>query len=412
MFDRNEILAGGLVAISGAIFIGFLFAIVGSQKITGPVYYCASFKYAAGMEKGGTVRFGGFRVGLIDKLGISPVDNTKIQLYLKVSPGVFVNKACTAMINSTSALGENYIEITTGNLKSERIAGLSEQEYVDLQKMIAAGNGDKNKIKEIIERTSIEPKETTSMAEAFTLLREMADEIKKTAADMGKAINDVADKDTKKKLKEIVSNIRDVTRTFKDKAEPTMEDVRVMVKKAKDLVTKFKKIVSDNEEKISRMLTEFRDIGKNFNNIVKENRPAVKKMLNNLADSTEHIVKMLDNMAQMVEENRPDLKASITNLRNSLKSANQAMRSFDRMLDRNQENVFQISKNLSITTDYASGFMQKVKRQPYKLLWPSKEAREPTISRNKRMVLRRFPNPDYYIHDGRRNKSRWRRSRM
>src|SRR5581483_3272696 len=72
------------------------------------------FKYAGGLEPGAPVRFGGFPAGKVESLRVDPADNTRIEIKIKVYPTIPVKTNSLARLTSIGALGDNYLELSTG----------------------------------------------------------------------------------------------------------------------------------------------------------------------------------------------------------------------------------------------------------------------------------------------------------
>ena len=118
----RELKVGAFVLTSLLIFLG-TFVYVANVQLRGVrVPYKTYFKYAAGVDPGSPVRFGGMKVGVITAVRPWREDPTKIELLMEVREGVPVNADSVAMLTSLSPLGDKYLEITTGTVKARRFA--------------------------------------------------------------------------------------------------------------------------------------------------------------------------------------------------------------------------------------------------------------------------------------------------
>lgn len=111
---REDAMVGLFVVVVAAILVTTLFALRGLLTPHG-VDYRTTFRFAGGLAAGAPVRFGGVRVGRVDYVGVDPRHRNRILVRFNVAPHTPVNSACMAKITSLSALGDNYLEITTGN---------------------------------------------------------------------------------------------------------------------------------------------------------------------------------------------------------------------------------------------------------------------------------------------------------
>ena len=101
----------------------FLATFVYVDELTGVrIPYKTYFNYAAGIDPGSPVRFGGMKVGAVTAIRPWREDPTKIEVLLEVRERVRVNADSVAMLTSLSPLGDKYLEISTGTDKARPIA--------------------------------------------------------------------------------------------------------------------------------------------------------------------------------------------------------------------------------------------------------------------------------------------------
>lgn len=119
----KELKVGAFVITSLLVFLG-VFVYVANIQVRGVrVPYKVYFKYAAGLEPGSVVRFGGMKAGVVTAIRPWREDPTKIEVLLELKQGVPVNADSTAMLTSLSPLGDKYLEITTGTHNAPRLPG-------------------------------------------------------------------------------------------------------------------------------------------------------------------------------------------------------------------------------------------------------------------------------------------------
>lgn len=110
----------GLFVITAALIFLATFAYV--DQLSGVrVPYKAYFRYAAGVDPGSAVRFGGMKVGMITAIRPWRQDPTKIEVLFEVKGGTPVNADSVAMLTSLNPLGDRYLEITTGSGQVRRL---------------------------------------------------------------------------------------------------------------------------------------------------------------------------------------------------------------------------------------------------------------------------------------------------
>jgi phospholipid/cholesterol/gamma-HCH transport system substrate-binding protein len=118
----RELKVGTFVLASVLVFLGTFLYVANIQLRGVRIPYKTYFKYAAGVDPGSPVRFGGMKAGAITAIHPWREDPTKIEVLLEVREGVSVNTDSTATLTSLSPLGDKYLEITTGTKMARRLA--------------------------------------------------------------------------------------------------------------------------------------------------------------------------------------------------------------------------------------------------------------------------------------------------
>src|SRR5262249_28992189 len=111
---RERALVGLFVVVATALLFGSLLAISGPMGKSG-VPHRAYFKYAAGVQPGAPVRFGGLLVGKVDRVRVDPANSTRIEIDFLVERATPVKTDSIAKITTLGPLTDNYIEISTGS---------------------------------------------------------------------------------------------------------------------------------------------------------------------------------------------------------------------------------------------------------------------------------------------------------
>ena len=99
--DRRALLVVVVVSVAGTF----------SQK---GVVYRAYFKSASGLAPAVPVRYGGLLAGRVETLRVDPEDSTRIEIDFRVGSDIPVRTNSVAKVTALGALGENYLEVTTG----------------------------------------------------------------------------------------------------------------------------------------------------------------------------------------------------------------------------------------------------------------------------------------------------------
>ena len=110
---REQVWVGIFVLVAAGIVLGVVLSVSGAFSSKGTTFL-AYFKYAAGLTPGAPVRYGGLMAGKIETLGVDPEDSTRIRIEFRVGQDIPVKSDSLVKITSLGALGESYLEITTG----------------------------------------------------------------------------------------------------------------------------------------------------------------------------------------------------------------------------------------------------------------------------------------------------------
>src|SRR5438132_6431233 len=111
--NRERVWVGLFVVIAVTVLSGTAVAVWGGVGRSG-VSHHAYFKFSGGVQPGTAVRYGGMRVGTVQRVRIDPGDSTRIEVDLNVDPGTPLKTDSVARLSSLSPLSDNYIEISTG----------------------------------------------------------------------------------------------------------------------------------------------------------------------------------------------------------------------------------------------------------------------------------------------------------
>ena len=117
----KELKVGAFVLASLLIFLGAFMYVANVQLRGVRIPYKTYFKDAGGVDLGSPVRFGGIKAGTITAIRPWREDPTKIEVLLEVQEGFPINANSTAMLTSLGALGDKYLEITTGTNKARHL---------------------------------------------------------------------------------------------------------------------------------------------------------------------------------------------------------------------------------------------------------------------------------------------------
>src|SRR5207247_1425261 len=110
---RERVWVGLFVVIAVVVLSVTAVAVWGGVGRSG-VAHQAYFKFSGGVQPGTAVRYGGMRVGTVQRVRIDPGDSTRIEVDLVVDPATPLKTDSVAKLSSLSPLSDYYIEISTG----------------------------------------------------------------------------------------------------------------------------------------------------------------------------------------------------------------------------------------------------------------------------------------------------------
>jgi phospholipid/cholesterol/gamma-HCH transport system substrate-binding protein len=290
----KELKVGVFVLSSLLIFLA-IFAYV--DQLSGVrIPYKTYFKYAAGVDPGSPVRYGGMKVGAITAIRPWSEDPTMIEVLLEVRGQVPVNADSVATLTSVSPLGDKYLEISTGTKKARRLppgASIPSTEPVSLEDLAKQAStlipiaqstlqNVQKDIDQLTDNAQVVLANVQSMTgernqRNFTLLlanaRELLDKetpqidkvlqnLERASSQASDALNDVraaarAANDTFAGASRTIDEIRDPVKTDLAELQRTMTDARRLIA---DLNT----TVSANRHNIDETLGNFRAASENL----------------------------------------------------------------------------------------------------------------------------------------------------
>lgn len=304
---REQALVGLFVLVVAALLITTLFILNGSFN-KGDIPYHAYFKNAGGLGPGTEVRYaGGPPVGRVSKVQVDPHDATRMEVDFSANPSVPIKTDSTALITSTSPLGENFLGIRPGTnaaARAPRDYTLKTVEYVGFSDIA-------DKLADL----------TPTAQQLLVNLNDRVVTLKVTLDRVNDLLND-----------ENRANI-----------SASLSDVHGMLKEDRPLVHSTLGHVNDATANLKPLIASFQKTSDQAN------------------DTLLHLDGMLT-------ENRPDIRQAVLELRKALDNANSILASLNDTVNANQENIDEIIDNLRHVTDNLNAFTETIKTRPYTLI--------------------------------------------
>ena len=303
---KEQAFVGVFVVIAVGLLITTIFAVEGALNRSGQTFL-VYFKNAGGLEPGSLVRYAGIRVGRVEKLTIDPKDPARIIMQIGVDEAVPVKTDSMAKIESMSALGENFLEITPGKPESAR-----------------AKSG------------SVLP------SKEFFGISDLADMLNKMGPDVQDLVAHLNDRVVQ--LKVTIDRTNDLLN----------DENRAHVA---GTLSNLNGMLAEDRPRIKSAIGHIDDVSGKLGPTVDEFKQTAKQ-----ADET---IKKVDDI---LGENRKDLHASIAQLHKALDDATKLVDHLNRTLNTNTENIDEILENIRLTTENLREFTDEIRTRPYSLI--------------------------------------------
>ncbi len=304
---REQAFVGLFVLIATALLIFTVFGITGAFQGPAKTYH-AKFPNAAGLEPGASVHYaGGQKIGRVEKMQIDPGDPSLIDMTFSVKKEIPVKTDSRVAIMSYSPLGDNHVEILSGDPQSPPApsgALLASKPYLGF-----------NDLAEQINKLTPQAQE---------LLTNLNDRVKQLNVTINR-VNDLLNDQNRQNI------------------SASLSDLHGMLNEDRPVVHSALKNVNAASEKITPLMDQLR------------------KTIDQANDTLKHV-------DGMIGENREEVRASIVKLHESLNNVTDLTRRLDQTLDVNSENIDEILENLRHITENMREFSDIIKTQPSSLI--------------------------------------------
>jgi phospholipid/cholesterol/gamma-HCH transport system substrate-binding protein len=303
---REQVWVGLFVLVATALLIVSVLSVSGTFS-RGNIPHVAYFKFAGGLEPGAAVRFGGMKAGSVQAVRVDPNDSTRIEIDFNLNRDIPLKADSVARITSLGALGDNYLEVTTG-ARGSALAG---------------------------------PGSVVNSRETLTF-------------------NDLGD---------MIGGLQPLAQASLQKLNQRLDELQVTVARVNDLLSDQNRAnVSAVLRGVNSMLAEDRPkISATLDN-VQSASARLNPVLDDLKKTMAQADDTLGHVDAVVLENRQDIRASVTELRQTLAAASTLVDQLNRTLDYNATNIDQTLENVRVTTEQLKELTESLKRRPYTLI--------------------------------------------
>jgi phospholipid/cholesterol/gamma-HCH transport system substrate-binding protein len=304
---REQAVVGLFVLVAAALLVGTVFALGG--KSSRPVRtYHAYFQFAGGVEPGTSVRYsGGPKVGRVEKLGIDPLNSSRIDVTFSVDADLPVKADSHVKIMSMTPLGDNHVEILPGAAGAAVApAGtlLPSDDYIDLNFLLA-------KVQDIAPQAQ----------ELIKSLNDRVAELKVTLA----RVDGLLSEQNRANLSAVLADSRDMIHENRPQLKSTLDHLN-------------------------------------------QASSGLQPVLDDLRKTAAQATQTLDHVDALIGDNRPDLHQAVLELRRSLATVTGLTGKLDQTVDVNSENVDEAVHNLRDVTENLKELTDMIKARPYLLI--------------------------------------------
>jgi phospholipid/cholesterol/gamma-HCH transport system substrate-binding protein len=259
--------------------------------------------------------------GKVKTLRVDPGDSTRIEIVFSVGRDIPVKTNSVAKITILSALGESYLEITTGT-KDAPLArpGSVLQSY---EMMALADLGDQ--IGNVVPTANV-------------LMKNLNDRVGELQVTIARA-NDMLSDRNRKNLSDSLTSVNSMLAETRPKLAATLTNVESATNRLSPLLA--------NAQMASEKITPLLD--------------DLNKTMKQANDTMAHI----DNIAV---ENRPEIRATVQSAQKTLETASFLVVLLKNTLDRNSEDMDDTVANLRVATGNMKDLTDTLKRKPSLLI--------------------------------------------
>jgi phospholipid/cholesterol/gamma-HCH transport system substrate-binding protein len=313
-------LVGIFVLVAAVLLFGTVIMVsggIGSSGVPHPTY----FKFAGGIQPGGAVRFGGLTVGKVKSIRVDPSNTTRIEVEVAVSKDAPIKVDSVAKITTLGALGDNYIEISTGSQNAALLpsgAVLKSEEAFGLGQIGDLFNSLMPEVQAVLGKvgTDLDGLQTT-IDRANDLLND------KNRANLGATLDSVHSllADTRPRVAMTLDNLNGLLTDTRPQLAATLTDARGLMAK-------------------------------------------MTPVLDDLKITTGKANDLLAHVDATLMENRADIRASVIGLRDTLAKSQVLLDQLNTLLDTNSPNIDATLDNLRLATENIRGLTETLERSP------------------------------------------------
>lgn len=323
--NRERVWVGLFVVIAAAVLSGTAVAVWGGMGRSGVPHH-VYFKFSGGVQPGTAVRYGGLKVGTVQRVGIDPGDSTRIEVDLVVDPGTPLKTDSVAKLSSLSPLSDNYIEISTGTEQAALVPPGSVLNSTESVGIAQVGDAIQSLVPQIQET-----------------LQKLTLNLDSLQITVGRA-NDLLNDRNRSNIGQALARANDL---LNDRNRSSLSQS----------LNNFNELLSDSRPKVSSGLTSMNDA-----------TARLAPLLDDVRRTSARADQMLSNLDSALSENRPDLRVSMSELREVLANSKTVMDQLQGIINQNTANIDEIMENMRSSADNIRVLTEAIKSRPSSLI--------------------------------------------
>jgi len=296
MAVKSTELRSGIFVILAMVALTVLIFSVGNfrARLQPMVRYTTYVHDAKFLKTHDAVTYGGFRVGDIKAIEVSPEHHGQVKITVAVDPDLPVKQDATIMVKQDGILGPKYVEISPGSQGSPRapdgstLPGIVPTAFIDLGPSFEGPLGRLDKLIEnlnlILGDADFRKNLAGILAETRTLLTSLNDQAQK----LGATLTKTGDKSQEvlAELQETLKATREpLTKTLKDTDELTLH----LTKDADVMTEKIAKALDELTVRLGKSADALDQLLKDSDSLIVQNNKNFYETIRGMRDTTHHL---------------------------------------------------------------------------------------------------------------------------
>ena len=315
-YKREEIKAGFVVLAALLIFSAMVVLIGGSKFWEKHDVYHIRFSAIGGLEKGASVRLGGFRVGQVLGIAVAPDDVSRIEVTIGLKQGTPIRQGVLASVRTLGLVGDYYVLLTQEPGANQP---LPTDSRIPSREMMELGD---------------------LLAQAAELSQTLNTSVERVAAAVNRILSD-----------------------------ENITHVQVSLQGVSRLMAEGEKSLSTVTADLSNVLSRLDIMVANLDKLVLENSGPVQGTILAIKSAAERLDTLSLTLNQTLVENRENLHTTIATFKEDGQKAGQLIDNLNgrvtvtgEYLEETMANLMEISDNLRLLSS-------QLKRQPWRLIY-------------------------------------------